>query len=88
MKGFGQAVMAHAFNPFNPGTQEAEALQARWGYTGKSCLGRWGGGGVYFGLRFQVAGVAWHGGRSSKLANHVVSIHRKRRGQTGSGDSL
>lgn len=55
---------------------------------GNPVLGVGEGGAVYFGLRFQVAGVAWHGGRSSKLANHVVSIHRKRRGQTGSGDSL
>jgi hypothetical protein len=32
--------------------------------------------------------MAWHSGRSSKLANHVVSMHRKQRVQTGIGTRL
>ena len=32
--------------------------------------------------------MAWHSGRSSKLANHVVSMYRKQRVQTGIGTRL
>lgn len=60
-----------------------EPLQASWGYTEKSYLWGWGWGAEKKFIWFMVPGG--RRGRSSKLANPVVSTHRKQRGQAGSG---
>lgn len=34
-------------------------------------------------MKFIMVGNTWHGGRSKKLTDHILSIHRKQREKTG-----